>query len=251
MMMSHRGSLLLLLLSRPLWAAEPSTAADSVADVDPIDFELAMRTARASLKEGQSVEEAVEMAERVLSGEVPFEPIRSPKGADVEWLYAKDWLAEADARLLQHEVVSYKDWPVWRAVDGPRKLQLRGPLPAWALEMAERLAPSLGGSTPDCCDIHACEPGQRACLTLNAAGGGTTAVLLLGSQAALLSALADGNDVVAPEDYPFPSRTTVPLDPRSVLLLREPRTSHGWGHCLHSAGRCLALVFTCSSAHAG
>lgn len=250
MLMTSR-SLLLLLLSRPLWAADPTAAADPVADVDPIDFELAMRTARASLKEGQSVDEAVEMAERVLSGEVPFELIRSPTGGDLAWLYAKEWLAETDARVLQHEVVSYKGWPVWHDLDGPRKLELREPLPAWALEMAERLAPTLGGSIPDCCVVHACEAGQRACLSLNAVGGGATAVLLLGSQAALLSASTDDNDVVAPEDYPFPSRTTVPLDPRSVLLLREPRTSHGWGHCLHSGGRCIALVFTCGTAHAG
>ena len=219
-----------------------AAAASAATDVEPINFELAWEMAKKSRQQGSSIDEAVEVADRVLGGEAPFRPLKSPTGSGSQWLYAQEWLSESDAQLLQHEVISTPGWPKVGALDSPRELHLSSPLPPWAKDLAERLAPALGNAQPDLCDVHACEPGQRTePLTL---GDGSVALVTLGSSAALLT--AHGEDAADPERYPFPSPSTRPLDARSVLL-PEAASSGAWGHCVHSGGRCLSLVFRCSS----
>ena len=213
--------------------------------IEPIDFTLAYETARRGVKTGATLDEAVELAERVLSGEAPFAAIDAPTGTG-NWLYAENWLTAGDAKLLQHEVITEKGWPTVGDLDAPRVLQLSAPLPAWADALAEKLTPALGNVRPDECTVHACEPGQRT-QPLELGEGGTVAILSLFSSAALLTA----QDEEDPERFPFPSRSTRALDERSVLLLTADARANAaaWGHCVHSGSRHLSLVFRCTKPH--
>ena len=229
--------------------AQPSSPGDSPADADvaPIEFNLAFETAARAAKSGLPLDAAVDMASRVIEGEAPFTPIPAPTGHPSGWLYAQNWLSDSDARLLQHEVIGTDGWPAVGDLNSPRVLRLSAPLPPWCEGLAQRLAPALGHQTPDECVVHACETGQRTDpLEL---GEGTAAIVSLGSNAALLS--AEGQDVEDSASYPFPVRSTVPLDARSVLLIARQAESPGavgsWGHCVQSGGRHLSLIFRCST----
>ena len=239
------AAIVLALTAAPNEEPGQPAAADGV---EPIDFDLAYETARRGVSTGATLDEAVEMAERVLSGEAPFLPIDAPTGSG-HWLYADGWLSAGDAKLLQHEVITEKGWPTVGDLDSPRVLQLSAPLPAWADSLAEKLAPALGNAQPDECIVHACEPGQRT-QPLELGEGGTVAILSLGSSAALLTA----QDEEDPERFPFPSRSTRALDERSVLLLTAAEERSGaaaWRHCVHSGSRHLSLVFRCTGGTKG
>lgn len=228
--------------------------ADRAADMEPIDFKLAYEMAQRSARAGSSADEAAEIAARIMDGEAPFLPINAPTGGTSErWLVAHNWLSEMDAKLLQHQVIRTEGWPAVGDLDSPRLLRLSAPLPPWCAELLEKLAPVLGGDPPDEyeCDVYACEPGQRT-PPLELGEGSAAAILSLGASAALLTAF--GEDAARSEAYPFPARNTVALDPRSVLLV-ERGASEGasdgqatapWGHCVHSGGRHLSLVFRCT-----
>lgn len=214
-------------------------------DVNPIEFEQAMRTAMASMRDGHGADAAMEQAGRVLEGEMPFDSIRAPGSSD-SWAYAAGWLSESDARLLQHEVVTCKEWPQHLDAPSARHLMLRSPLPTWATEIAKRLSPALEPHVFDCCDIYACEPGQHAMLELPETGA--TAVITLGSDTSLSTA-AKG---VEPKQGPLVDQPTVSLGARSALVIQQPHAARSKpvSACLvHSRhGRFLSLVFTCSRA---
>ena len=221
--------------------------ADRAADIEPIDFKLAYEMAQRSARAGSSADEAA------------FLPINAPTGGTSDrWLVAHNWLSEMDAKLLQHQVIRTEGWPAVGDLDSPRLLRLSAPLPPWCAELLEKLAPVLGGDPPDEyeCDVYACEPGQRT-PPLELGEGSAAAILSLGASAALLTAF--GEDAARSEAHPFPARNTVALDPRSVLLVERGASkgaSEGasggqatapWGHCVHSGGRHLSLVFRCTS----
>jgi len=228
-------------------AAAAAAAADPTAGIEPIEFQLAFKTAARAASGGATLDEAAEVANRVLGGEAVFEPLSAPTGIG-EWLCAHSWLAEGEAKLLQHEVIKTEGWPIVGDLDAPRTLRLERPLPPWCQALADRLAPALGNQQPDACDVYACEPGQRT-EPLRLDSGGTAAILSLGGSAALLS--AKGDDSAHSETYPFPARNTLPLEARSVLLLsaaaRQEAASARWGHCVLGGGRHLSLVFRCKS----
>ena len=229
--------LVLVLVGSPCRASSPDET-----DVPPLDFQAAFAAASTAAQQGHSVDEAVAIAGRVLNGEKLFEPISSPVGDGGSWLCARSWLSPADAKILQHEIVTSKGWPAIGDLDAPRQLRLQAPLPPWARDLAVRLAPALGGSEPDACDVYACEPGQRALLP---EVEGTLALLSLGSDAALLTAPRG----TAPAGYPFPSRSSIVIEERSALLLPGPADGRdkSFSHCVHSGRRHLSLSFHCSS----
>ena len=81
-------------------------------------------------------------------------------------------------------------------------------------------------------------------------GDDKAAILSLGASAALLTAQGDDSDF--PDTYPFPATNTMPLEPRSLLLIQRDaeevaaatvKADARWGHCIHSGGRHLSLVF--------
>lgn len=226
-------------------AAEPDPSAVA-ADIEPIDFAKAYETARRSHLAGLSADEAADVAQRIMEGEAPFMPMQSPTGSPGrQWQSAHGWISEPDAKLLQHEIIRSEGWPVVGDLDSPRLLQLSAPFPTWCEELAKRLTPALGGQCPDACDVFACEAGQRT-PPLDLGDREVAAVLALGDGAALLTAQGDASD--DEQAYPFPARNTVPLDPRNVLIIKRDAAGDGsgadrWGHCVHSGGRHLSLVF--------
>ena len=164
--------------SEPADSAGPAEAAaptDPAEGVEPIDFDAAVRTASAAVRRGESLDEAVASAGRVLAGDSPFEPITALPGAYL----AAEWLSSTEAPLLQHEVIASSGWTT--PTDAPRELALDGELPPWADDLARKLTPALGAA-PASCTVYACEAGQRAAL---AAGKQGAAVLSLHSEASL------------------------------------------------------------------
>ena len=228
-----------------------AAAQETGKDIEAIDFEFAYEMARRSAQSGASADEAAEVASRVIRGEAVFLPVSSPTDSPNSWMCASNWLADLDAKLLQHQVIRSEGWPEVGDLDSPRLLRLSAPLPIWCQELVEKLAPALGDSPPFrpyACDVYACEPGQRTPpLEL---GDDKAAILSLGASAALLTAQGDDSDF--PDTYPFPATNTMPLEPRSLLLIQRDaeevaaatvKADARWGHCIHSGGRHLSLVF--------
>lgn len=196
-----------LLLAASLPVAHATAPEAEAPDVEAIDFEAAFAAARRSLRQGASVDDAADIAERVLSGEASFEPLGSGEDGTQDWLYAEQWLTAKDAQLLQHEVITSSGW---RKPDGTTSglLDLSTPLPAWAQGIAEKLGPALGRE-PDRCAVHALEPGQAADVLSEPCDASSVAALLsIGSEARLTSR----TQAVA-------ARTVTTLDARSVLLV--------------------------------
>ena len=231
-------------------ASTESNITAAADDIEPIDFALAFETARRCREAGFSSDEAAEVAQRVIEGESPFVPISAPTGSSEPWMSALGWLSDSEAKLLQHQVIRTDGWPAMGDLDSPRVLRLRSSesmsWPQWCEEVAEKLRSALGNRKPDMCDVHACEPGQRTEPLSMPSNGEPAAILSLGASAALLSAQGEASE--DPGAYPFPARNTVPLDPRSILLIthEEAAPAVRWGHCVHSGGRHLSLVFRCS-----
>jgi hypothetical protein len=136
-------------------AHEPPVS--TVNDVDAIDFEAALRAARASRKAGETMELAMANAELVIKGEVEFKKVMN--SGRVAGTLAERWLKEADAKLCLHEAVTMKGWNMTN--DG-RSLVVGKPLPLWIAEIASRLATNFGGLAPDLCELHAFENGKLA-----------------------------------------------------------------------------------------
>ena len=212
-----------------------AAANDVMSSVEPIDFEAAFAAARLSRSQGASVDEATAVATRVLGGEASFRPLSPLHASGGDRLYTDAWLTEADAKLLQHEVISTSGW---RLPNGTVAglLELSAPLPPWADQLARMLTPALPGAVPDRCTVHACEPGQIAHVLEHVGNsrGATTAVLSLGSAATLKSYRETPNDGISFD-----------LAPRGLLLMRLAADVQHWMQA--SEGRHLLLTFWVSS----
>jgi hypothetical protein len=138
-------------------AHEPPVSTGETNDVDAIDFEAALRAARASRKAGETMELAMTNAELVIKGEVEFTKVMN--SGRFAGTLAERWLKEADAKLCLHEAVTMKGWNMTN--DG-RSLVVGEPLPLWIAEIASRLATHFGGLPPDLCELHAFENGKLA-----------------------------------------------------------------------------------------
>ena len=126
-------------------------------EVDAIDFEAALRAARASRKAGEPMELAMANAELVIKGEVEFKKVMN--SGRVAGTLAERWLKEGDAKLCLHEAVTMKGWNM---TNSGRSLVVGEPLPLWIAEIASRLATHFGGLPPDLCELHALENGKLA-----------------------------------------------------------------------------------------
>ena len=110
-----------------------AAAAESI---EPIDYQAALEAARAMRRQGASADDAAKAAEQVIAGEAHTTFVPTERSG---WLLAKDFLSEADAKLLQHEVI--EDGGLDKANgDGSGLLDLHAPLPPWAASIADRLA---------------------------------------------------------------------------------------------------------------
>lgn len=128
---------------------------DVSGEVGAIDFQAALRAARASRQAGQPPENVLHNVDLVLAGEVSFEPVVLPLlGGSV----AKGWLSEMEAKVKLHHAVHTKGWEVNTA--SGRSLLLSEPLPSWICELASRLSVTFGGHPPDECELLALEKGQ-------------------------------------------------------------------------------------------
>lgn len=212
-----------------------AAANDVMSSVEPIDFEAAFAAARLSRSQGASVDEATAVATRVLGGDASFHPLRPLHASGGDRLYTDAWLTEADAKLLQHEVISTSGW---RLPNGTVAglLELSAPLPPWADQLARMLTPALPGAVPDRCTVHACESGQitRVLEHVGYSIRSTTAVLSLGSAATLKSYREAPNDGISFD-----------LAPRGLLLMRTAADVQHWMQA--SEGRHLLLTFWVSS----
>ena len=185
---------------------------------EPIDFEAAWAAATASVRHGQTVDEAMELADRVIQGERRFVPVDAPCGGG-HWLRASDWLSESDARLLQHEIITTKGWVTQD--DNHRTLVLREPLPAWASDLAERIAPALNGQ-PNACEVIACEASQTS-LPIDVGRQSQAAILSLAGPADLMS----GETHRGPIDMTSTDHMShTELQPRAMLLLADVPAHH-------------------------
>jgi hypothetical protein len=196
------------------------TGHDPATDVDPIDFQGAWSSAMKSMHDGLGAEEALAQASRVIEGEVPFE-VRGP------FLYAENWLQENDANLLQHEIIRTPGWDTLESpASGVRLLSLHEELPAWASSLATRLGPALDGCVPDCCEVHALEPGMRS----RPIDPSAEAVLSLAGPATFCNSETSGDAA---------------LTPRSVLLLpTKTGAAQPHGYRVQSgSSRHLSVVF--------
>ena len=139
-------------------SVEDAAAAMAAAAADePVDFDAALEAARQRMRTGGSRHAALAAASEVLSGQLRGPASPTAIGGTA---LREGWLAEGDARLLQHEAVTAPDWMV--IPSEPRRLSLRAPLPPWADDVAERLGPAVfNGAAPDGCLLYACEPGQE------------------------------------------------------------------------------------------
>ena len=138
-------------------AHEPPVSTAEINDVDAIDFEAALRAARASRKAGEPMELAMANAELVIKGEVEFKKVMN--SGRVAGTLAERWLKEGDAKLCLHEAVTMKGWNM---TNSGRSLVVGEPLPLWIAEIASRLATHFGGLPPDLCELHALENGKLA-----------------------------------------------------------------------------------------
>lgn len=228
---------------------------DTFDGVPSIDFETAMRVARASLQSGSSAERAVAEAELVLAGERPFASVSLglPGG------YLSDgWLSDSEARLALHEAVTQPGWE--GSGDAPRRLSLCAPFPAWLEELARKLAPAFEGRQPDVCELRALEPGQAVperCLAeesstlpahiaafVSLAGRGSLEARQNGAAPADAPRAAPGTD---PADAPgtAPGSGQLELAPGSCLLLSGD-TYDGLALRLRADERHLSLLFRCA-----
>jgi hypothetical protein len=224
--------------------AQP-TPTDYARVVEPIDYESALLAGRQALDAGQSVAGASLASDAAVDRgpAVPFMPLEAPpralrSGARL----ASGWLPEAEAALLQHEMVTHQGWWFEQVQGETRKhtsrrlLELREPLPPWAHPIALRLAPEFGGRTPDAMEIHACEPGQPTPdLYTGGEAPGPTAVLCLNAAATMFS-----RDGAEGEPLPETVSSNV-LQPLDVVILGQggPFATHR----IVSSQRHLSVVF--------
>ena len=101
-----------------------AAAQETGKDIEAIDFEFAYEMARRSAQSGASADEAAEVASRVIRGEAVFLPVNSPTDSPNSWMCASNWLADLDAKLLQHQVIRSEGWPEVGDLDSPRLLRL-------------------------------------------------------------------------------------------------------------------------------
>lgn len=208
---SNRAELSIARVSRGLYLRGGSDISGAD-DVEALDFEAALRAARASRQAGQSPDKALDNVDLVFAGEVPFAPLSLPlQGGSI----AQGWLGKMEGRLLLHEAVKMSGWEV--RADG-RSLLLSEPLPAWVSELAARsgLSKPFGGLGPEECELHALEKGQSvpARKLANSGEEATVACISLVGRG-LLGLRKDGTGV---EDCTV---TTVHLDAGSCILLRD------------------------------
>ena len=217
---ARRAMLVMLIGLAMALANSGGQDAPADADVEAIDFNGAWEAAARSMRAGQTAEDALEQASRVLEGEAPFAPAGS-------LLYAENWISASDAKLLQHEVISTPGWDEpadeASAAAGSRLLQLHETMPPWATTLAERLSPALDDCAPDRCEVHALEPGQRSRPIASSAA----AVLALGGPATLVCDGEAGNDAS--------------MAPRSALLLQAGAAGY---HLQCGGSRHLSIVFS-------
>lgn len=223
-------ALLGLALCARVDAADAADLPDAAGLFEPIDFAAAVKTATDAVARGESLDDAVASAGRVLEGESPFEPLPQADGATV----AARWLSAEAAPLLQHEIISTDGWTA-PDVSAPRRLVLCAPLPRWADELARKLAPALGEAPPEACTVYACEAGQRVALE---PGPGGLAVLSLHTEATLESGAAGAAD-----------EALAPLAPRSLLLLSADACARAPRRVLSPTGRHLSIVFPRARKH--
>ena len=160
-----------------------AAAAESI---QPIDYQAALEAARAMRRQGASADDAAKAAEQVIAGEAHTTFVPTERSG---WLLAKDFLSEADAKLLQHEVIRTEGW-IKPTETESGLLDLHAPLPPWAASIADRLAVGPARAVfdqiaPDRCAVHACEPGQAADILDECCEGDVAAVLALGAPATL------------------------------------------------------------------
>ena len=204
--------------SRPRAPSVP--APDHAASVEPVDFAAALRAARTAVERGESADAAMD---RVFAGDrSSFEPAGAGR------LLALEWVSEADAPLLQHEIITARGWSDGATTEARHLGPLRAPLPPWAQALADRLAPHVGRA-PDSCDVYASEAWQ--CAPVVGADGGAAGVLSRPSGAT--------PEPIEPASAP-PAAERTALPARSALLLRAPSARY---RLAGTGARHVAVVF--------